>query len=132
MQAMLTQLDPGTVLTKFQEIARAGTELVHVDLPASQISTFLDLSRKARSLPVGTTSFVPPLVQTSDPDFYQIRQTVEDAIDGAEAADERGREGADESTPSPVPTVSAEQEDQEAEPGIRNPANATGDLGGAC
>jgi hypothetical protein len=75
---------------------------------------------------------VPPLVQTSDPDFYQIRQTVEDAIDWAEAADERGREGADEPTPSPVPTVSAEQEDQEAEPGIRNPANATGDLGGAC
>jgi polyisoprenyl-teichoic acid--peptidoglycan teichoic acid transferase len=88
MSAMLNQLSPQTVLTQFQEIADAGKRVVTTDVPASELSTFLELAGKARSLPVASVSFVPPKIETYDPDYDKIRAMVESALERAEAADE--------------------------------------------
>ena len=72
MNAMLKQLDPLTVLTKFNGIAKASGEIVATDIPSSQISTMLDLAQKAKEKPVGSLAVVPPLLKYSgDPDFPQ-------------------------------------------------------------
>jgi hypothetical protein len=86
LNAMLHQLDPQTVLTKFGAIASAGKEILSTSIPASEIHTFVGLSLKARNLPVTTVSFVPPRINTSDPDFPLIRLMVATAISKSEAA----------------------------------------------
>jgi LCP family protein required for cell wall assembly len=88
MDAMLRQLDPQTVLTRFGSIASAGKQLLATSIPRSELPTFVDLALKARGLPLTTVSFVPPRVNTSDPDFEQLRAMVEDGIERSEAKDD--------------------------------------------
>jgi anionic cell wall polymer biosynthesis LytR-Cps2A-Psr (LCP) family protein len=87
MNAMLHQLSPRTVLLHVEAIAKAGKQLMSTDIPASQLGTFIDLALKARSLPVATVSFVPPMITTYDPDYSLIRAKVTNAIARSEAAD---------------------------------------------
>jgi polyisoprenyl-teichoic acid--peptidoglycan teichoic acid transferase len=85
MQAMLRQLDPKTVLLHFDDIAKAGKDVVSTSVPASELDTFIELALKAKSQPVGTLSLVPPRVNTSDPDFASIRSMVSRAIKASES-----------------------------------------------
>ena len=84
MSAMLQQLSPRTVVTKFEAIASAGEELITTNLPASELGTFAELAMKARSLPVRSVSFVPPAINTSAPDIDKIHAMVQNAIDKSE------------------------------------------------
>lgn len=92
MHAMLNQLDPMTVLTKFQSIANAGKQIVETDVPPSEMDRLVDLSLKTRQTKVSSVSFVPPLVSPGSPDFTLIRQTVKARIAGK---------------PTPVPSATA-------------------------
>jgi len=85
MNAMLQQLSPRTVITKFERIAKASEQLVTTDLPASELGRFAELAMKARSQPVSTVSFVPPEVNTSDPDIDKIQAMVSAAIERSSA-----------------------------------------------
>jgi polyisoprenyl-teichoic acid--peptidoglycan teichoic acid transferase len=81
MNAMLQQLSPQTVLTKFEALAKAGAELVDTNLPASELDTFAELALAARSQEMATVSFVPPQINTSNPDLAKIRSMIETAIE---------------------------------------------------
>jgi LCP family protein required for cell wall assembly len=101
LTAMLQQLSPSTVVLKMQDIATAGKQLMVTDIPASDLDTFIDLALKARSRPVSSVSFVPPRIQTYDPDYALVRTMVEEAVakaDGTyeapEASSPRNRRGA--------------------------------------
>src|SRR4051794_8386141 len=80
MQAMLAQLDPPTVLRRFQRIAKAGKHVVATDIPASHLSTFIGLATQARSKKVTSVQFVPPLIKPAYADFGVIRSTVAQTI----------------------------------------------------
>jgi LCP family protein required for cell wall assembly len=84
MNAMLSQLSPTTVITRFESLAKAGENLIETDLPASELDRFIDLALKARRQPMSTVSFVPPAIDTSDPDLARIHAMVEGAVDRAE------------------------------------------------
>ena len=84
MNAMLQQLSPQTVVTKFQGIAEASQKLVTTDLPASELGTFAELAMKARNQKVATVSFVPPAISTGHPDIDKIQTMVDRAIAKAE------------------------------------------------
>jgi LCP family protein required for cell wall assembly len=88
MNAMLHQLDARTVLLHFGRIAKAGKEILSTSIPSSEVDTFVKLSLKARSLPVSTVSFVPPAIDTGDPDFAKIKAMVSEAIAKSEARDD--------------------------------------------
>jgi LCP family protein required for cell wall assembly len=88
MNAMLHQIDAKTVLLNFSKIAKAGKQLISTSIPASEVDTFVDLSLKARGLPVSTVSFVPPTIDTGDPDYAKIRTMVSDALAVSEARDD--------------------------------------------
>ena len=87
MSAMLNQLDPMTVLTKFNGIAAAGKQIVATDVPSSDINTLLELAVKARKLPISSVAFVPPLVHPGSPKFDVIHRTVQAKVEAAEATD---------------------------------------------
>jgi len=84
MNAMLQQLSPRTVITKFEAIAGASEELISTDLPASELGTFAELAMKARTQPVSSVSFVPPVINTSDPDIDEVHALVQEAVDRSE------------------------------------------------
>jgi len=84
MNAMLQQLSPTTVVTKFEAIANASEKLVTTDLPASELGRFAELAMKARARPIRTVSFVPPAIDTADPDVGKIQSMVQTAVDTSE------------------------------------------------
>jgi polyisoprenyl-teichoic acid--peptidoglycan teichoic acid transferase len=108
MRAMLNQLDPITVLTKFNKIAAAGKEVVATDIPPSEVGTMVGLALKAKGLPVSSAAMVPPLINPASPDFDLIRGTVQKAIDASEAVDDRAAEptAAQTARATPKPTAS--------------------------
>jgi anionic cell wall polymer biosynthesis LytR-Cps2A-Psr (LCP) family protein len=80
MNAMLQQLSPEKVVLKFEKIAKASEDLITTNVPLSEVDRFVELALKARSKPVRTVSFVPPMVSTSRPDIDKIHQAVQDAL----------------------------------------------------
>jgi LCP family protein required for cell wall assembly len=104
MNAMLNQLDPLTVLTKFNKIASAGKEIMATDIPTSDLSTMVRLALAAKQLPVSSVAFMPPLIEPGHPDFSVVRSTVAAKIARAEAADEK----AVQPTETTKPTASAQ------------------------
>jgi anionic cell wall polymer biosynthesis LytR-Cps2A-Psr (LCP) family protein len=102
MTAMLNQLSPQTVLTKFQGIAAASKEVVQTDIPASHLGTLMDLALNAKKLPVSSFSPIPPLINTGDPDFALILTRVAQAIDKSQSLDKSagGGDGKNPSSPN--------------------------------
>ena len=88
MNAMLHQLSPTKVLKNFGAIASAGKQIISTSIPSSELDTFVNLSMKTKSLPVATVSFVPPKVNTSDPEYQQIRSMVTTAVAASQAKDD--------------------------------------------
>ena len=92
MSAMLDQLSPRVVVTKFERIARASQDVINTNLPAAELGRFVDLALKAKSQPLATVSFVPPMVDTGDPDIALIHERVQQAIETSESrGDGEGR-----------------------------------------
>jgi polyisoprenyl-teichoic acid--peptidoglycan teichoic acid transferase len=80
-EAMLAQFTPANVLTRFEEVAKAGTHVVQTDLPQSMLPFFVDLALKAKDEPVTTIELTPEGgVEPENPDFAYIRQIVHDAM----------------------------------------------------
>ena len=84
MNAMLHQLSPKTVVLKFEKIAKASEALITTDVPKGEVDRFMELALKARSQPIRTVSFVPPMISTGNPDIDKIHSTVQKAIDRSE------------------------------------------------
>jgi len=80
MTAMLHQLDPQTVLFRFNEIAAAGKQIVRTDIPSTELGTFVQLALSAKSQKMTSVQFVPPLINPAYPDYTVIRSTVKKAI----------------------------------------------------
>lgn len=86
-QAMISQLNPATLLTKFQKIAAAGTQIVETNITSSQLNSFLDLALKAKGKKLLSLTAGPP-DYTRDfptfPDFAVLQQDVQALIEKSE------------------------------------------------
>jgi LCP family protein required for cell wall assembly len=78
--AILKQVNPVNVVTKFQDIAKAGTQVVKTDIPQSMLGYFVDLGMKTRKIPVTTLELVPPTIDPTDPDYTEIHKLVKQAV----------------------------------------------------
>ena len=75
-EAVIAQFTPTTLLTRYQDIAAAGSLLVRTDVPESMLGYFADLALKTREQPIEDLELVPPLVDPEFPDVPAIRQMV--------------------------------------------------------
>ncbi|MEO6530433.1 MAG: LCP family protein, partial [Specibacter sp.] len=78
--AMLAQMDPATVLTKFNAIADAGAKVIESDIPAGQLGSFVSLALKSKALPLARLTIGPPDFPTdfpTYPDFAVIHKRVQ-------------------------------------------------------
>jgi polyisoprenyl-teichoic acid--peptidoglycan teichoic acid transferase len=135
MNAMLQQLSPQTVVLKFEKIAKASEALISTDVPVSEVDRFIALALKARSQPVRTVSFVPPMIATSHPDISKIKSVVEAALNPkkAKSTAEKGVSatagtGADKPVATPQGTTGGAIGSLHA----GYAANQAEDLGSAC
>lgn len=79
-EAMLRQLDPATVLTRFQAIAEASSELVRTDVPQAMLGVLSDLAVQSRDHEIRRVELVPPLIDNVAPDWPLIRSLVAEAV----------------------------------------------------
>ncbi|MCU1413844.1 MAG: LytR family transcriptional regulator, partial [Microbacteriaceae bacterium] len=75
-EAIIKQFQPAIVLTKFQDIAAAGAQVVKTDIPSGMLSHFIDLGDRGRKLPVQQLELVPPTFDPAHPDYTAIHAAV--------------------------------------------------------
>lgn len=132
MKYMGDQLSPQKVVLNAQGIASSSKRLLSTNMPAKELGQFADLALKSRGQRIATVSLVPPEVSVTTPDYAQIHQTIQDAIESSEASG--GDSSPDASEPSPVQPGAGEN----ASPGTAAPqdnprgANTTDDLADTC
>ncbi|MFT4229250.1 MAG: LCP family protein [Microbacterium sp.] len=80
-EAILQQFTPTNVLTRFQDVAAAGTHVVQTDLPQSMLPYFAELALKAKEQTVTTIELTPEGgVDPDDPDVAYVRELVDAAL----------------------------------------------------
>jgi anionic cell wall polymer biosynthesis LytR-Cps2A-Psr (LCP) family protein len=78
--AMLHQMNPITLLTRFQGIAEAGALAVDTDIPQGLLGEFAGLGVRAKSQTSKTIEFVPPRIDPAAPDYSAIHKAVQAAL----------------------------------------------------
>ena len=75
-------MNPLTVLTRFERIAKAGSKTVDTDIPQGLLGEFAGLAVKTRSQTAKTIEFVPSSGYTdpSNPDWAKIHAAVQKAL----------------------------------------------------
>ncbi|WP_109209917.1 MULTISPECIES: LCP family protein [Microbacterium] len=80
-EAILAQFTPQVVLTRFQEVAAAGADIIQTDLPQSFIPTLVDLGLKAKEQPVQTLELTPAGgIDEFDPDYPYIAELLQTTL----------------------------------------------------
>ncbi len=79
-EAILRQIDPATVVTRFRDIANAGSNVVRTDIPQSMVGLLSDLAVKARALAIVDVELTPPTIDNVEPDYEFARSLVADAV----------------------------------------------------
>lgn len=80
-EAILAQFTPTTVLTRFNEIAAAGSAIVETDLPQSMLPFFAELAIKAKEQTISTIELTPAGgIDEFDPDFAYIHEIVQASL----------------------------------------------------
>lgn len=79
--AIIAQFEPANVLTKFQTVADAGSQVVKTDIPQGMLAGFVELASKTRALPVVTVELIPEnSIVTAHPDYERIRTLIDEAL----------------------------------------------------
>lgn len=87
MNAVLKQVEPATLIARFQKVARAGTKMVHTDIPAAMVGTYVDLGLKAKAQGITPLNLVPPKIDVVYPNFSEIKAMIRSAL-AAKPADQ--------------------------------------------
>lgn len=84
-RAILQQINPQTVVTKFNDLAQASTATLETDIPSAQLQGFVDLANKARKQTPIDVELVRPKVNSENPDYPAIHDMVNAAVAKASA-----------------------------------------------
>lgn len=80
-EAILAQFTPQTVLTRFNEVAAAGTALISTDLPQDKLPEFFDLMTKAKEQTVTTIELIPDNgIDEHSPDYAYIHELIQQTL----------------------------------------------------
>ncbi len=138
MSAMVHQLDPVTVATKFVELSEAGKAILRTDMPRGEVMGLAELALKVRDQKIASVNFAPPLIQSARPDFDLIRSTVEANIETSEgslaATAERPDSATTTASAEPVEESAGASGSPEPSPQATEtaPYTETGDLDAVC
>lgn len=78
-RAILQQISPQTIVTKFEALTNATEATVETDIPSGQLQGFIDLANKARKHKPVDLELVRPKVNSEDPNYPKIHRWVQEA-----------------------------------------------------
>ena len=84
-KAMLAQLDPATVLLRYQAIAAAAPQVISTDIPQLQVDRFVRLAIKAKKAGIESLNLTPPRVNPGSPNYSEIHQMIQQEFQTAQA-----------------------------------------------
>ena len=80
-QAILAQFTPQVVLTRFQDVAAAGADVIQTDLPQSLLPFLAELALKAKEQPVTPLELTPAAgIDEFEPNYAYIQQLIESTL----------------------------------------------------
>lgn len=88
--AMLKQLNPVTVATKFQQLAASGTQILETDIPKSSIGSMVDVALKAKNHELEPYAAGPPFYEQSFPTYPDYERFQRDLQGVLKKATDRG------------------------------------------
>ncbi|GGS74531.1 hypothetical protein GCM10010156_36850 [Planobispora rosea] len=80
LNAVAKQADPVTVLRSFERLADAAVDTVSTDIPRELLPALVTLAGEVKTARIESLQFVPPLIDTFDPDYHLIRRKVAAAL----------------------------------------------------
>jgi LCP family protein required for cell wall assembly len=123
IDAIIDAADPVTLLRQYQELAATTEDIVSTDIPRSALDDFIDLGFVVKDASVRSVVFDANLIDPAYPDYDEMRQIVQDAIDPPAAPADGAPVTAATSPSAPETTEPA------APPASAGPA---ADVGDAC
>jgi polyisoprenyl-teichoic acid--peptidoglycan teichoic acid transferase len=87
-EALVAQADPANVVLRFNDVARAGADVVSTDIPQGMLAYFIELAGKTQQHEIATVDFVPPEWDVVYPDYDAIHARVDEALALSTATDE--------------------------------------------
>lgn len=124
LAAMVKQLDPMMVATRFSDLAAAGKGLVRTSVPTGEISNLIDLALRVKDQPISSLAFSPPLINPGKPDFDLIKREVKAALEPT-----KGDQVPPAETPQPVQSTAATSGSSPREDKPREPAASPSEAG---
>lgn len=107
IQAVAEQVDPWTVVTSFQDLADAAEATLETDVPLALVNNFVDLAELVPQGSMRTLQLSPPQVSTAYPDWDEVREMVDEAVQAQEDAQ---ASDAEQDSPSPDNDETSEEE----------------------
>jgi LCP family protein required for cell wall assembly len=106
--AMVRQAEPVTVLKHFQELASATKKLAATDVPRSVLPDLITLGERMHGgAKIRSVAFVPPVINTGDPNYAKIRTLVKAALAPPPATPKPSTTASPKPTPTATPRPGA-------------------------
>jgi hypothetical protein len=78
INALIDELDPVTLLRRYQQLATTGKKIVRTDIPRELLPAFVDLGMQVKEHPVKSVAFVSSdKFFSGDPDFGWMQTVVD-------------------------------------------------------
>ena len=137
VNAVIKQADPLTMLTRYEGIAQASSDMIMTDIPRNVLSPVTQLAVKVKDASVSRLAFVDGQngFVSANPDFTLTRTRVHDAITPpthtSEPTTNTPTETPNTTKPSPTPTTTTPPEQPSAPP-TTAPASTAEQVTNAC
>jgi polyisoprenyl-teichoic acid--peptidoglycan teichoic acid transferase len=132
IDAIIEAADPITLLQQYQELAETTEDIVLTDIPSSALDDFVDLGFLVKDAPVRSLVLDTSVIDPAYPDYDEIRQLVEDALDPPAPAVGEGDGSSVTAAPSPAPSTEAEPSDPAQPPTPQPGRDPVDDVTDAC
>lgn len=108
INAIIKQANPSTMLTRYEEIAKAGKEIVKTDMPQEVLPLMVDLSLRVKDGNVRSVVFKHGVngFSSPNPDFDMMRKRVKTAIGETKKEESSASPKATKKSSSPKPSSS--------------------------
>lgn len=125
IDAIIEQANPANMLARYEDIAKAGKEIVQTDLPQEVLPLMVDLSLRVKDGNVRSVVFKHGVdgFSSPDPDFALMRKRVKTALSETEK---------ESPSPSPSSTKKKSKKKSSAKPSASGDGKASEDIADSC
>lgn len=104
VKAVLDQVNPASMVTKYAEVARIAKNNIYTDIPGDNLAAYVELVERVQGSKISSVAISPASgVNTAKPDFTLIRKLVQDAINPPPPAQPTSTSTATPSPSTPTP-----------------------------